>query len=188
MISRQRALELLHSRMKNQNLIRHGLAAEAAMRGLANHFGEDEDRWGLVGLLHDGDYEQTKGDPSQHTKKMAEWLTEAGETDQGIIDAILSHNYAHTGENPPENNMEWSIYCCDELTGFIVAVALVMPEKKLADVTVERVLKRFPMKAFAASVNRDQIEMCEEKLGISLEKFVEIVLSSMQLVSNDLGL
>ncbi len=188
MISREKALELLEKHVKNKNLIRHGLAAEAAMRGLAKHFKEDEEKWGLVGLLHDGDWEETTNDPSQHTKKMAEWLKEEGETDQEILSAILSHNYTHTGENPPKTKMEWSLYCADDLTGFIVAVALVMPDKKLSSVTVERVLKRFPQKAFAASVNRNQIKMCEEKLGISLDKFVEIILTSVQNISQELGL
>ncbi len=188
MINRVRGLELLNSHIKNKNLIRHGLAAEAAMKGLANYFGENEDEWGLVGLLHDGDWEETTNDPSQHTKKMVEWLKDAGETDQDILNAILSHNYAHTGENPPKNKIEWAIYTCDELTGFIVAVALIMPDKKLLFVNVDSVLKKFPSKSFAASVHRDQIKKCEEKLGIPLEKFIEIVLTSMQKISTELGL
>ena len=188
MISREKALGLLEKHIKNKNLIRHGLAAEAAMRGLAKHFNEDEEKWGLVGLLHDGDWEETTDDPSQHTKKMVEWLKEEGETDQEILSAILSHNYTHTGENPPKTKMEWSLYCTDDLTGFIVAVTLVMPDKKLSSVTVESVLKKFPAKAFAASVNRDQIKLCEEKLKIPLEEFVEIVLTSMRNIAEDLGL
>lgn len=188
MISREKALELLEKHIKNKNLIRHGLAAEAAMRGLAKHFKEDEEKWGLVGLLHDGDWEETTEDPSQHTKKMVEWLKLEGETDEEILKAILSHNFTHTSENPPKTNMEWSLYCCDDLTGFIVAVALVMPDKKLSSVTVDSVLKKFPAKAFAASVNRDQIALCEEKLNLPLPKFVKIVLSAMQEVSKELGL
>ena len=188
MIDRVKGLNLLNLHIKNKNLIRHGLATEAAMKGLASHFGENEDKWGFVGLLHDGDWEETTNDPSQHTKKMVEWLKNAGETDQEILDAILSHNFAHTGENPPKNKLEWAIYTCDELTGFIVAVALVTPDKKLESVSVDSVMKKFPSKSFAAAVHRDQIKMCEEKLGIPLEKFVEIVLSSMQKISTDLGL
>lgn len=188
MINRTKGLELLHSHIKNKNLIRHGLAAEAAMKGLANYFGENDEKWGLVGLLHDGDWEETTNDPSQHTKKMVEWLTKEGETDKEILDAILSHNFAHTGENPPKNKLEWAIYTCDELTGFIVAVALVTPDKKLTFVTVDSVLRKFPSKSFAGGVHREQIKKCEEKLGIPLEKFVEIVLSSMQKISKELGL
>jgi len=188
MISRETALGLLNSHIKNRNLLRHGLAAEAAMIGLAKYFGENEEKWGEVGLLHDGDWEETNNDPSQHTKKMVEWLKKAGETDQEVLDAILSHNYAHTGENLPKNKVEWAIYTCDELTGFIVAVALIMPDKKLSSVTVDSVLKKFPSKSFAAAVHRDQIKLCKDKLGIQLEDFVKIVLSSMQQISTDLGL
>lgn len=188
MISREKALELLEKHIKNKNLIRHGLAAEAAMRGLARHFNEAEEKWGLVGLLHDGDWEETTKDPSQHTKKMVEWLKHEGETDKEILNAILSHNFTHTGENAPKANMEWSLYCCDDLTGFVVAVALVMPDKKLSSVTVDSVLKKFPAKAFAANVNRDQIFLCEKKLGIPLSQFVGIVLKAMQDLSKELGL
>lgn len=188
MIAREKALEILNKNLHNRNLFRHCLATEAAMRGLAKHFRKDENKWGLVGLLHDGDWEETTNDPSQHTKKMVEWLKEAGEKDQEILQAILSHNFVHTGENPPKTKLEWAIYTCDELTGFIVAVALVMPNKKLNSVTVDSVLKKFPVKSFAASVHRDQIKLCEEKLGIPLPQFIEIVLKSMQAVAAELGL
>ncbi|OGK31523.1 hypothetical protein A3F29_04250 [Candidatus Roizmanbacteria bacterium RIFCSPHIGHO2_12_FULL_33_9] len=188
MINRDKALQILNTHIKNKNLLRHGFAAEAAMKELAKHFGQNEEKWGMVGLLHDGDWEETTNDPSQHTKKMVEWLKDAGETDQEILDAILSHNYAHTGENPPKNNLEWAIYTCDELTGFIVAVTLVMPDKKLSSVTVDNVLRKFPSKSFAANVNREQIKMCQQKLKIPLEDFVTIVLTSMQNISTDLGL
>ncbi|MFH1827451.1 MAG: phosphohydrolase [bacterium] len=188
MISREKAFEILNSHIKNQNLIYHGLAAEAAMKGLAKHFGESEEKWGLVGLLHDGDWEETTNDPSTHTKKMIGWLKEAGETDQDILNAILSHNFAHTGESPPKNKIEWAIYTCDELTGFIVAVTLITPDKKLSSVNVGSVLKKFPSKSFAAGVRREQIRMCENNLGLPLEEFIKIVLTSMQQISNNLGL
>lgn len=187
MITRPQALDLLHSHMQNANLRRHCYSVEIVMRALAKYFGEDVEKWGVVGLLHDGDYEETKSDPSQHTLKMAQWLKEAGETDQEILDAILSHNFAHTGQNSPKNNLEWSLYCCDELTGLIVAVALVK-EKSLTNVTVESVLKKFPEKGFAAGVHREQISACEEKLKIPLKQFVEIALTSMQSIHEELGL
>lgn len=180
-------LEILHQHVKNQNLRRHGYAVEACMRALACHFDEDEERWGVVGLVHDADYEQTKDQPDKHTKLTAEWLREAG-VEEEIISAVLTHNFAHTGENPPKNKMEWSLYCCDELTGFIVAVALVRPDKKLASVTVESVLKKFPEKAFAAAVRREQIKECEKRLDILLDKFVGICLSAMRGIASDLGL
>ena len=150
--------------------------------------GGDEEKWGLVGLLHDGDYEKTKDSPDQHTLLMHQWLQEMGETDQEILEAILSHNYEHTGENEPKNKLEWSLYCCDELTGFIVACALVKPEKKLSSVKLDSVLKKMKDKSFAARVKREQIGMCEEKLGIPLPEFVKIALKAMQGISGELGL
>lgn len=188
MITREKALGILHANMQNQNLRRHCYAVEAVMRALARKFGEDEEKWGLVGLVHDSDYEKTKENPDKHTLMTIDWLKEAGETDSEIISAVLSHNFGHTGENAPKNNLEWSLYCCDELTGFIVAVTLVMPDKKLSSVTVESVLKKFPQKAFAAGVKREQIKMCEEKLGIPLEEFVKISLTAMQGISEELAL
>ena len=185
--TRKEAWELLNQNMKNQNLIRHCLSVEAVMRALAEHFGKDQELWGLAGLLHDGDYEKTKDEPKQHTVVMARWLKEKGVENSELLEAILSHNFSHTGENPPKNNLEWSLYCCDELTGLIVAVALVK-DKKLASVSVESVMKKFPIAHFAAGVNRDQIKMCREKLGIELSDFIGIALKSMQAIGKDLGL
>lgn len=187
MIIRQKAWELLQSHMQNQNLIRHCMSVEIVMRALARHFHADEEKWGIVGLLHDGDYEMCKETPEKHTILMADWLKELGETDVELLDAILSHNFAHTGQNPPKNNLEWSLYCCDELTGFIVAVALVKG-KLLSNVEVKSILKRFPEKKFAAGVHREQIQMCEEKLGIKIEDFIQIALSAMQGIHTELGL
>lgn len=197
MINREQALELLHSHMQNPNLRRHCYAVEAVMKSLARHFKEDEEVWGIVGLLHDGDYEEVKKDPSQHTLLMHKWLAEAGETDPRLLEAILSHNFAHLdrrslGEggygHAPKNNLEWSLYCCDELTGLIVAVVLVRPDKKLTTVTVDSVMKKWGIKQFAAGAKREQISMCEEKLGIKLPDFIQIALFAMQSSSKELGL
>lgn len=119
---------------------------------------------------------------------MVEWLKQAGETDEEIINAILSHNYAHTGQNSPKNKLEWSLYCCDELTGLIVAVALVKPDKKLASVTTDSIMKKWNEKSFARGVKREQIEECKPRLGIPLESFIQIALEAMQGISEDLGL
>lgn len=188
MISRKIALELLHANMQSVNLRKHCYAVGAVMKALAKHFKEDEDKWEIVGILHDGDYEKTKDAPEKHTLLMIDWLKEMGENDPEIISAIYSHNYSHTGQNAPKNNLEWSLYCCDELTGLIVAVTLVRPTKKLADVTVENVLDKWNSKSFAAGVKRGQIEMCEEKLGIKLNDFIQIALSAMQGISKELEL
>ena len=187
-MTREQALTLLKKHMSQENLLRHCYSVEAVMRALARFFKEDEQMWGIVGLLHDGDYEETKMSPEKHTLEMAEWLKAMGKTDPEILSAILSHNYAHTGQNPPKNKLEWSLYCCDELTGLIVAVTLVKPDKKLASVTVDSVMNKWRQKSFAAGVKREQIEECEARLGIPLKDFIEIALTAMQGISDDLGL
>lgn len=186
-ISRQQALDLLYSKMQSQNLRRHCLAVEAAMRALGKHFGGDEEKWGIVGLLHDGDYEQTKTDPANHAKLMANWVRDLGETDAELLTGIESHGWFHQ-DKLPQTQMQWCLFCCDELTGLIVATALVMPNKKLSEVTVERVLEKFKTKSFAAGAKREDIALCEEKINLPLPKFVEIVLAGMQSVASDLGL
>jgi len=194
MIIRSQAYELLISKLHNQNLVRHCLSVEAVMKSLARHFQADEAKWGIVGLLHDGDYEISKDHPAEHTLLMAQWLRDLGETDPEIHSAILSHNYAHlpadrqAQAHSPTNKLEWSLYCCDELTGLIVACALVQPTKKLADVSVESVLKKWDSKSFAAGVHRDQIIICEEKLGLKLSDFINIALTSMQGIASEIGL
>lgn len=188
MITRGNALKLLHDNMQSVNLRRHCYAVEAVMRALAKRLDGDEDKWSIVGLLHDGDYEKTKETPEKHTILMHEWLKKAGETEEEILNAILSHNYTHTNQNPPNNKLEWALYCCDELTGLIVAVTLVRPDKKLASVSVESIMKKWDEKNFAAGVHREQIEECEARLGITLQEFVEIALAAMQSKAEDLGL
>ena len=187
-ITKDKTLEFLHSKIQSPNLRKHCYAVSAVMRALAKHFGENEAKWEIVGLLHDGDYEETKDSPEKHTVIMAKWLKEKGETDKELIEAILSHNFSHTGQNPPKNNLEWSLFCCDELTGLIVAVTLVRPDKKLSNVTVENILSKWNSKSFAAGVKREQIEMCEERLDIKLNDFIAIALNAMQGISSELGL
>ncbi len=187
-IPRDVAMKLVNEKLTSPHLRKHSLAVEAAMKGLAKHFGGDESRWGMVGLLHDIDWDATKDLHDQHTRKTVEWLKEVGNNDAELHEAILSHNHSNSGEREPKSPMEWALYTCDELTGFIVARTLVLPTKKLADVTAESVIKKFPSKSFAAAVNREQIKMCEEKLGITLNDFVGIVLKSMQEIATDLSL
>jgi lysyl-tRNA synthetase class 2 len=187
-ISRDRAFALVKEKLTSPHLVKHSLAVEAAMRALARRLGGDESRWGVVGLLHDVDWDATKDAPDQHTRKTVEWLTELGHTDSELHRAILAHNHHHNGEGEPTTPMEWALYTCDELTGLIVAVTLVQPSRKIAEITTESVLKKFPSKSFAAGVNRQQIQMCDEKLGIPIQEFVTIVLKSMQEIQKELGL
>lgn len=157
------------------------------MRALARHFGDDEEKWGIVGLLHDGDYEFTKNDPQNHAKLMAQWVRDLGETDPELLEGIESHGWFHQGRQA-QTKMQWALYCCDELTGLIVAVALVRPDKKLASVTVESIMKKWDEKSFAAGAKREQIEECEEQLGIPLKDFIQVALGAMQGISEELGL
>lgn len=187
MITKEKALDLLHSKMQSINLRKHCYSVAAVMRALAEHFGEDKDRWEIVGLLHDGDYEFTKDDPANHAKMMAGWVRETGETDEELLTGIESHGWFHEGKKP-QTKMQWSLFCCDELTGLIIAVTLIRPEKKLSLVTVENVFSKWNSKSFAAGVKREDIENCEKELGIPLKEFIGIGLSAMQGISKDLGL
>lgn len=189
MITREKALEILHKNIESQNLRRHCYAVEAVMWALAGHFGENEQKWGLAGLLHDADYELTRDTAQkEHTKKTLGWLRE-NEVDEDIYNVVARHAWRFVeGAPEPQTKMDWALYCCDELTGLIVAVALVRPDRKLASVTVDSVLKKWEEKSFAAGVNRDQIAMCEEKLGIPLPEFVKISLETMQQINKELGL
>ena len=158
------------------------------MRALATHFQADEESWGIAGLLHDADWEETRDTPEEHTKVVAEWLEDWDLGDEGIKEAILAHNHFHNGHEPPQSQMEWALYTCDELTGLVVACALVRPDKNIETVTIESVLRKFPQKAFAAGIDRSKIEHCKEELGIELEDFVGIVLDAMKEIPEELGL
>jgi len=184
-MEREKLLNLLKENLKNPNLIKHSLAVEAGMRALARYFGEDEEKWAIAGLLHDIDYEKTKGDPNLHSKVGSQILREMG-FDQEICNAVLTHNEAHG--ILPLSRMAKALFCLDPLTGLIVAATLVLPSKKLKDLKVENVLNRFKEKSFAKGANREIIKKCEEYLGLPLEKFIEITLKAMQEISDQLGL
>jgi lysyl-tRNA synthetase class 2 len=186
--TRQKALEIVEKNIPNKNLVKHCLAVEAAMRGLAERLGEDPSKWGLAGLLHDADWEVMRNDPANHTRKTIEWMKEAGIDNKEVIDAILTHNYEHNGERMPESTFEWALYTCDELTGLIVAATLILPDKKLVSLSKESLMKKFNSKSFAAAVNRDQIRLGEPKLGIPFDEFVDIILNSMKKIAPAMGL
>ncbi len=187
MINKKEALTLLHSKMQSVNLRKHCYSVAAVMRALAKHFGEDENLWEIVGLLHDGDYEFTKTDPGNHAKLMAQWVRELGEKNEELLTGIESHGWFHEGRLP-QTRMQWALYSCDELTGLIIAVTLVRPDKKLANVTVENILSKWKSKSFAAGVKREDIENCEKELRIPLNGFIDIALKAMQGIHEELGL
>lgn len=181
-MERTEAYKLAESRFTNRNLFKHVLAVEAVMRGLAAHFDGDEDRWGLVGLLHDLDYEETAKTPERHSLVTADLLQDY-DVDDEIIHAIKCHNNLA----PRQSLMDKAIYVADPVTGLIVAAALMHPSKKLKQVDVPFVMRRFKEKAFARGVNREQIQKCQE-MELSLEEFLDIALKSMQNIDEELGL
>lgn len=184
-ISRQEALDLLNRHVQNPNLVKHCLASEAVMAALAERLGEDREKWALAGLLHDLDVERTNADLAVHGREAVRILAELG-LDPEIVEAIGLHNETSAGRKRSKP-FHHALAAGETLTGLITATALVYPDKKLASVKPRSVVKRMKEKAFAASVNRDIIRECE-RLGLSLEEFVEISLKAMQSISDELGL
>jgi len=154
------------------------------MRALARRFGEDEEEWGLTGLLHDIDMELTEGDMSTHSKLGADLARELGAS-EAMAHAILCHNQAHG--IPRESNLDKALFCADPLTGLIIATVLVRPDKKLAGVEAKSVRKKFKEKSFAAGASREQIARCAE-LGIELDQFLALGLEAMKGIAPQLGL
>ncbi len=183
-MDRSQAFALVSERIPNRNLVNHSVAAEVLMEALAGHFGLDEAdtaRWGLAGLLHDLDYAETAEDFDRHGLVTAAEL--AGRVDDETIHAIL----AHADKAPRETPMDRSLYAADPTTGFIVAAALVRPDKSLANVELRSLLKRWKEKAFARGASREQMAACEE-LGLSREEFLGICLAAMQRRASEIGL
>lgn len=184
-LSRESALARLQEYVKNDKTVVHCLASEAVMRSLARRLGEDEDRWGLTGLLHDIDVEKTNADPKVHALKAAELLEDL-ELDEEMLDAIRMHNDEATGI-PRSTRFQHALAAGETITGLIYATTLVYPDKKIASVKYKSVRKRMKEKAFAASVNRDHILECEE-IGIPLDEFIQISVDAMRGISEEIGL
>jgi putative nucleotidyltransferase with HDIG domain len=183
-ITRDQAWSLLNEFTKNPNLIKHALAVEAGMRAYARRFGEDEEHWGIVGLIHDFDYEQHPT-MEEHPWAGMEILRERG-WPEDIIQAVGAHA-PHTGI-ARDTLLAKSIFAVDELTGLIVAVALVRPSKSILDVKVKSIKRKWKDKAFARGVNRQEIEEGAADLGIPLNEHIAIVLEAMVDIADDLGL
>jgi len=181
-MERNEALALIKKHIKNKNMVKHCIAVEGEMIALARHFGEDEKLWGLTGLLHDIDYEETDADPELHAEVGAQMLEKEGLPSE-LVHAVRAHNE----KAPIESRMDRALFAADPLSGLIVAAALMHPEKKLSAMDAGFVLRRFKEKSFAAGANREQIMTCSE-LGLELEKFVEICLQGMVDKSDELGL
>lgn len=183
-MDREQALTLLKQHLTNDNLFKHSLAVEAIMRGLAAKLGEDVGKYGLAGLLHDIDYDVTGDDWEQHSLLGAEILKENG-LPEDIVYAVKVHNSLHGLERI--SLLDKALYAADPTSGFITAAALVRPDKKLAEVQLKSLKKRFKESAFAKGANREQMALCSE-LGLELDEFLSICLASMQESAEELGL
>lgn len=183
-MNRSEAWELLKKNVTNRNLRNHCLAVEAVMRRMAEHFGEDVEKWGLAGLLHDIDYDRTKDDPHRHSLEGAQMLAELG-LPEDVVYAVKVHNHIH-GE-PRVSLMDKTLFCVDPLTGFIVAGALIRPEKKLEAVDVPFLKKRFKEKAFARGANRETMATHTE-IGLSFDEYLGLGLEAMKGIAKEIGL
>jgi uncharacterized protein len=189
------ATKLLEEHMQNKNLRRHCFAVGKSLATYFDYYESQnietgsltKDQWEITGILHDADWEETTNQPDQHTLKLLEWLKDYYAPEE-MVNVFKSHNTKMTHLRDPQTLLEWTLECCDELTGFIVAVALMKPNKKLAEVEVQSVFKKFKTKEFARQVDREQILQCETKVNLPQEKFVEITLKAMQANSDLLGL
>ncbi|HEU5001255.1 MAG TPA: HD domain-containing protein [Actinomycetota bacterium] len=176
------ALDLVRSKAEKDITVRHLITVGGVMRRLARHFGEDEDRWALVGLFHDIDMDQTHDDLERHAYVGAGWLREAG-IDEQIVNAVLAH--AH--EQYRTDLVSRAIVPADAVTGFLVACALVRPEK-VAGMKVSSCRKKLKERSFAPGVNRDEIRGCEESIGVPLDELLQLGIEGLELVAAEVGL
>jgi putative nucleotidyltransferase with HDIG domain len=183
-LSREKAWALLTEFTQNENLQKHALAVEAAVRGYARQFGEDEEAWGVTALLHDFDYDRYP-DLADHPFKGAEILRERGYP-EWLVRAVLSHA-DHTGV-ARETRLEHTLFACDEMAGFVTAAALIRPSRSLLDLEAKSVVKRMKEKAFARAVNRDDLRRGAEEIGVPLEEHVANVIGFMRGQADALGL
>jgi putative nucleotidyltransferase with HDIG domain len=184
MITRQQGLVLLQKYLRTKNLVKHSYAVEAIMRAMAARLGEDPELWGITGLLHDLDFDFTKDEPAKHAsmtiKLIGEFLPEES------ANAINAHNYQYTAQIP-QTYLDKGLIAADAVSGLIIAAALVMPSKKLEDVTLQTLLGKYKDKSFAAGCNRKRIELCQDT-ELSLEEFLNLSLKALQGISTSLEL
>lgn len=182
--SREDAFSLLKEYNQNEGLLKHALAVEAVMRYCARKRGRDEEQWGVIGLIHDLDYERF---PEQHCLKTEEILTERN-WPAPYVRAVVSHGWGLCSDVEPQSEMEKVLYAVDELSGLVAATALVRPSKSVMDVKVKSVKKKWKSKAFAAGVNRDVIQKGADMLGVELGELITDVIMGMREVADEIGL
>jgi putative nucleotidyltransferase with HDIG domain len=186
MPTRDDAYQLMTDHVKNENLRKHMLSVEVAMRFYARKYGKDEELWAITGLLHDCDYEEYP-DLHQHTQVAAGWMLEGG-YDERIIYAILAHNDVNEATHPRNNLLSKGLYACDEITGMVTATALVRPNKSIIGLEVSSVRKKMKSKGFAAGVNRDDLVKGAAELGVDLNEHIAFVIEAMSSIAETLGL
>lgn len=184
LITRENALKLLQTYNKNDALLKHAYAVEAVMRYMARKSGQDEEMWGVIGLVHDLDYEQF---PDQHCTKTRDILTENGWPEE-YIRAVVSHGWGMCSDVEPQTTLEKTLYAIDELTGLVAASALVRPSKSVLDLGVSSVKKKWKSPAFAAGVNRSVITKGAEMLGVPVEALIEDTIMGMREAAEAIGL
>ena len=182
--TREQAFALLQQYNSNISLLNHARSVEATMRYMARKRGEDEDKWGVIGLVHDLDYEQF---PEQHCQKTQEIL-EANDWPEDYVRAVLSHGWGICTDIEPQNELEKTLYAIDELTGLVTACALVRPSRSVADLEVKSVKKKWKQKGFAAGVDRQIIETGAAMLGVDLDDLMADVIAAMREVAPDIDL
>lgn len=182
--TRQDALSLLRRYNQNESLIRHALAVEGVMRHFASLNGEDEEKWGVIGLIHDLDYEKY---PEQHCT-MTRKILEEEHWPEEYIRAVVSHGWGMCTDTEPQHIMEKVLYATDELTGLITAAVLVRPGKSILDLTVKSVKKKWKAKSFAAGANREVIAKGTEMMGKDLSYVIQETITGMQGVAEEIGL
>lgn len=184
MIARDQAIELLKKYLKTDNLIKHSLAVEAILLALAKRLHKPEDIWATTGLLHDLDYDFTKTEPEKHATMSAQILD--GILPEEIINAIKSHNFRHTNKTP-ETSLDKALIAADAVSGLVIATALIIPTKKLADVTLPTLINKFRDNSFARGCERKRINLCKD-FGLPRNEFLEISLEALTSIADDLRL
>lgn len=182
--TREEALAILQEYNKSDSLLKHAFAVEGVMRSVARKRGEDEDKWGIIGLIHDLDYEKF---PDQHCTKTREILQEHNWPEE-YIRAAVSHGWGICSDEEPQSVLEKTLYAIDELTGLVTASVLVRPSKSVMDLTVKSVKKKWKSPAFAAGVDRSIIEKGAEMLGVEVGELIEDTIKGMQEVAEAIGL
>lgn len=182
--TREEALKILHEYNENNSLRRHAYAVEGVMRYIARKRGEDEDKWGIIGLIHDLDYEKF---PDQHCTKTREIL-EGYNWPEEYIRAVVSHGWGICSDIEPKTILEKTLYAIDELTGLVAASAMIRPSKSVMDLSVKSVKKKWKTPSFAAGVNRSVIQKGAELLGVELEELIEDTIMGMREVADEIGL